>query len=155
MSNKGFNNDFNNDFMNYQICNSDIHSPTGKYKKKHFNSLGSIILLIIGIILAVALIVGYENSVNERKARDKEYSQFYKSHTIPTTTTYDDYTVNENYNYNSYNSNYSYNRKNSNSYSDDEYNVKIYSDSDDFYEDHYDDFDGFEDADDYYEDHID
>ena len=72
-----------------------------------------------------------------------------------TTTTYDDYTVNENYNYNSYNSDYSYNRKNSNSYSDDEYNVKIYSDSDDFYEDHYDDFDGFEDADDYYEDHID
>ena len=155
MSNKGFNNDYNNDFMNYQICNSDIHSPTGKYKKKHFKSLGSIILLIIGIILAVALIVGYENSVNERKARDKEYSQFYKSHTIPTTTTYDDYTVNENYNYNSYNSNYSYGRKNSNSYSDDEYNVKIYSDSDDFYEDHYDDFDGFEDADDYYEDHID
>ena len=29
MSNNGFNNDFNNDFMNYQICNSDIHSPTG------------------------------------------------------------------------------------------------------------------------------
>ena len=82
MSNNGFNNDFNNDFMNYQICNSDIHSPTGKYKKKHFNSLGSIILLIIGIILAVALIVGYENSVAERKARDNEYSQFYKSHTI-------------------------------------------------------------------------
>ena len=46
-------------------------------------------------------------------------------------------------------------RKNSNSYSDDEYNVKIYSDSDDFYEDHYEDFDDFEDADDYYEDHID
>lgn len=46
-------------------------------------------------------------------------------------------------------------RKNSNSYNDDEYNVKIYSDSDDFYEDHYDDFDDFEDADDYYEDHID
>lgn len=42
-----------------------------------------------------------------------------------------------------------------NSYNDDEYNVKIYSDSDDFYEDHYDDFDDFEDADDYYEDHID
>ena len=34
MSNNGFNNDFNNDFMNYQICNSDIHSPTGKYKKQ-------------------------------------------------------------------------------------------------------------------------
>ena len=77
MSNNGFNNDFNNDFMNYQICNSDIHSPTGKYKKNHFNSLGSIILLIIGIILAVALIVGYENSVNERKARDKGKSRYH------------------------------------------------------------------------------
>ena len=31
----------------------------------------------------------------------------------------------------------------------------IDSDSDDFYEDHYEDFDDFEDADDYYEDHMD
>ena len=47
----------------------------------------------------------------------------------------------------------SYSSKTKTAKDDDEYNAKDYDDPEDFYEDHYDDFDGFEDAEDYFDEH--
>ena len=158
------NNDFERDFedeMDFQISNYNTTTPNGKYKKPHFTSLGSVILLIIAIILAFVLIIKYANFMSDERQRDAIRTSEYEANTTEmTTTSFDEYyygdddTSSNFYNSSNDYTHYSY-RENYNSYTSkpkDEYNAKSYNDSYDFYEDHYDDFDDFEDADDYYED---
>ncbi len=82
-----------------------------------------------------------ESNTDSYNSSDSDYEYTTMRYTTVPHTTY------------SYNSRKSY-KSPAKSYSDyDEYDAKKYSDAEDFYDDHYEDFDDYEDAENYYDDY--
>lgn len=135
------------------------NAPISEKDRRIGNIIGAI-AVIVSLILIFAKCSSSctkNNSYKSNYHRSYSYSSSssYSSRSSTPSTTTKPYTSSSSYSgySNSGKSkSYSYGTKSS-SKSKDEYNAKDYSDAEDFYEDHYDDFFDYEDAEDYYDEH--
>ena len=145
-----------NNFKDHNICNgSDIskenktNSSTGKVP-----IAGVVVCIILNLIIVVCFFTmsdpnfnksdsnNYFTEENSNSSTTSNESNSSLGNQSPSYTSEPNETCTNNVDTHSYSG--------SKKYEEDPYNTKDYGDEEDFYDDNYDDFDGFEDAEDYY-----